>query len=134
MYLFVGFRSLIRRDSAKFEKKFMKIFEIERLSWVKVLLSSVALKLEITVLFGMLRDLRDYNNSLSLPIVSESFSSKNTCLFDVTNFEASYLAFLYNSVYVKSGFFEFLKTLSFSKTSLSNHFWEFPFTPLILFC
>ena len=30
LYLFGGFGSLIRKDSAKFEKKFLKIFEIDR--------------------------------------------------------------------------------------------------------
>ena len=30
----VGIRSLIRRDSAKFEKKFLKMFEIEQVSCV----------------------------------------------------------------------------------------------------
>ena len=32
LYLSGGFRSLIRRDFAKFEKKFLKILEIERVS------------------------------------------------------------------------------------------------------
>ena len=62
LYLSGGFGSLIRRDSTKFEKKFLKTFEIERVSWVKVLPSSIALKLEITVLFGIPRDLRDSHN------------------------------------------------------------------------
>ena len=42
-----GFGSLTRRNSAKFEKKFLKIFKIERVSQVKVLPSSIALKLEM---------------------------------------------------------------------------------------
>ena len=99
MYLSGGFERLIGRDAYKFEKKFMKIFEIERMSLVKVLLSSIALKVEITVLFCIPRDLGDSNNSLGLPAVSESFSPKIACFFDVINFEASYLAFLYNSLY-----------------------------------
>ena len=41
--------------------------------------SLVALKLEITVLFGIPRDLKDSHNFLGLPIVSESFSLKNVC-------------------------------------------------------
>ena len=75
-----GSGSLIRRDTAKFDKKFLKIFEIERVSWVKVLSCSIVLKLEITVLFGIPRDLRNSHNPLGLPIVSESFSSKNAWL------------------------------------------------------
>ena len=43
-------------------------------------------------------DLRDSHNSLGLPIVFESFSLKNDYFFVVINFEASYLAFLYNSL------------------------------------
>ena len=67
------------RDFAKFENRFLRIFEIKRVSQVKVSFSSIALKLEITVSFGIPRDLRDSHNSLGLPIVSESFSSKNAC-------------------------------------------------------
>ena len=51
-----------------------------------------------TVLFDRLTDLRDSNTSLGSSVVSESFSSKNTWFCDVINFEASYLAFLCNSL------------------------------------
>ena len=44
-----GFKSLIGTDSPYFEKKFLKTFEIEPVSWVKVLLSSIAFKLECCV-------------------------------------------------------------------------------------
>ena len=132
LYLSGGFGSLIKRVSTKFEKKFLKIFEIEQASWVKVLPSSVTLKSQITVLFGIPRDLRDSHNSLGLPVISGSFFLKNACFFVVINFEASYLAFLYNSLSILSlDFLNFLKSLSlafsFSKTPLSNHFWVFPF-------
>ena len=102
LYLSGDFETLIRRDSAKFENEFLKSFKIERLSWVKVLSSSIALKLEITILFDIPREFRDFHNSLGLPIVSESFSLKNACFFVVINFEASYLAFLYNSLSILS--------------------------------
>ena len=71
--------------------KFSKIFQIERVSRVSVLSCLIALKLEITVLFGTPRDLRDSHNSLDLPIVSESFSLKNACFFIVINFGASFV-------------------------------------------
>ena len=69
---------------------------------------------------------RDSHNSSGLPIVSESFSSNNTCFFVTINFEASYLAFLYKSLSrLNLDFLNFLKCLSvafsFSKTSLSNN-------------
>ena len=54
-----------------------------------IALSLITLKLEVTVLFGILRDLRDFHNSLGLLIVSESFSLKNACFFDVIDFGAS---------------------------------------------
>ena len=70
------------------------------------------------------RDLRDPYNSLSLPIVSESLSLKNACfLLAVINFEASYLAFFYILKILSLAF-------SFSKTSLSSHFWVFTFIRL----
>ena len=75
------FKVILIRRFQKFNREetplSLKIFEIERLSWVKVLPSSVSLKLEITVLFGISSDSRDCHNSLSLPIVSESFFLKN---------------------------------------------------------
>ena len=89
LYLSAGFGSFIRKDSAKFEKKFFKIFEMELVSRVKVLTYSIALKLEITVLFEIPRDPRDSHNSLGLPIDSERFSLKGVCFFVVINFEAS---------------------------------------------
>ena len=87
----------------------------------------MALKLEITVLFGMPRDLRDSHTSLVLPIVSESLSLKKACFFEAINFNASYFDFLYTSVstwdlsfliFVKSLFLRF----NFSNTSPSNYF------------
>ena len=55
LYLSRGFGSLIRRDSAKLEKKFLKTVEIEQVSQVKVSLPSLMLKFEIRVLFGIAR-------------------------------------------------------------------------------
>ena len=81
-----GFGSLIRKGSAKFQKKHLKILEIEHVSWVKVSFFSITLKLEITVLFGIPRNLRDSHNSLGLPIVSERFSSKKACFQSVLRF------------------------------------------------
>ena len=75
-----------RRDPAKFEKKFLKIFENERVSKVKVLLSSMALKLEITVLFGITTDLRDFHNSLGLPVDSESLTLQRMFVFCCNQF------------------------------------------------
>ena len=54
---------------------------------------SIAIFIEITVLFVIPRHLRDSHNSLGLRIVSESFSSKNACFFYLIDFEASYLTF-----------------------------------------
>ena len=64
-----------------FEKKLLKIFKVEQVSWAKVLLSSVAMKLEITVLCDIPRDLGGSHNSLSLPIHSENISSENVWFF-----------------------------------------------------
>ena len=126
LYLSGGFR-LIRRDFGKFEKKFSHLLDIERVSWVKAPFCSTAFKLVITVLFGILRDLRDPHNSLGLPIISESFSSKNACVFDVVNFKASYIGFICNYLSIWSlDFLNFLKSLflrfNFSNASPSNHF------------
>ena len=57
--------------------------------------------------------------------------------FIVINFEASYLDFLYNSLSILSlDFLNFWKSLSlaysFSKTSLSNHFWVFHFIRYVI--
>ena len=91
----------------------MKIFEIDQVSWVEILLCPIALKLEITVLFGTYRDSRDFHNSLGLPIISEYFASKNACFFYVINFNASYLDFLYNLLSIWSlDFWNFVNTLS----------------------
>ena len=108
----------------------MKFLKIELVSWVKVLVSSIGLKLEINVLFGIPRDKRS-RNSLGLPIAFDSFSSKNACFFVVMNFAASCLAFLYNYLSRLSlDFLNFLKSLSvafsFSKSLLSNN-WRFGF-------
>ena len=72
-----GFGSLIRRDFAKFEKKFLKVLEIERVSQVRVSFSSITVKLEITVLFDIPRDLRDSHNFYKF--FFETFSLKNAC-------------------------------------------------------
>ena len=72
-----GFGSLIRSDFAKFEKKFLKVLEIERVSQVRVLFSSITVKLEITVLFDIPRDLRDSHNFYKF--FFETFSLKNAC-------------------------------------------------------
>ena len=99
--------------------------------------SSIALKLEITLLFCIPRDLRDSQNFLGLPIVSESFSSKKGLLFYAISFKAACLRFSYNSLSIWSlDFFNFLKGLfirfTFSNTSTSTHFWVFPFARLLL--
>ena len=116
LYLSEGFRSLNRREDS-----------VKHVSQFKVSFSSFALKLNITVLFGILRDLMDAHNSLGLPIVSERFSSKQACFFDAISFQVLYFDFLYNLLSIwSSDFLNFLKYLclsfNFSDTSLSNHF------------
>ena len=80
------------------------------MSEVKVSFSSITLKLEINVLFGIPRDLRNSHNSLGLPMVSEGFSSKNACFFDAISFKATYFDF-YTTLYQYLDFLNFLKSL-----------------------
>ena len=51
LYLLGALGSLIKRDSAKFEKKSLNIFAIVFLSNVNALLLSTALKLEVNLLY-----------------------------------------------------------------------------------
>ena len=138
LYLLGALGSLINRDSAKFEKKSLNIFAMVFLSNVNALLLSTALKFEISVFCGMLRDFKVSHSSFGFPIFSESLSSKNArFFFTVINFNVLYFAFLYSSLSIWSlDFLNFLKSLSlvfiFSKTSLSNHFWVFAVTLLVL--
>ena len=66
-----------------------------------------------------------------------SFSLKNACLFATINFCALYLAFLYDSLLMRSLIFlNALKSLSlnlrFWSTSPSNQFWILSLTQLVL--
>ena len=63
---------MIKRDSAKFEKKPLNIFDIVFLSNVNVLLLSTVLKFEICVFCGMPRDFTVSYSSFGFPIFSES--------------------------------------------------------------
>ena len=71
-----GFGNLIRRDAAKFKKKIFSNVGDWKCVISSKYHSSIVLKLEITVLFGIPRGLSDFSNSLGLPIVSESFLQK----------------------------------------------------------
>ena len=62
------------------------------------------------------RDLRDSHNSLGLPIASESFSSNNAFLSILRHL----ILFVYSFIYIKSGFFEFLKEYVSSIQFFSN--------------
>ena len=95
LYLVGALGSLIRRDSAKFEKKSLNIFAIVLLSNVNALLLSTALKFEISVFCGMPRDLKVSHSSFGFPVFSENLM----LVFDaVINFDVLYFAFLYSSL------------------------------------
>ena len=90
LYLLGALRSLIRRDSAKFEKKYLNIFAIVFLSNVNALLLSTALKFEISVFCGMPRDFKVSHSSFGFPVFSENLM----LVFDaVINFDVLYFAF-----------------------------------------
>ena len=72
---------MIKRDSAKFEKKSLKNFTMVFLSNVNALLLSTALKFEISVFFGIPRNFKVSHSSFGFPIHSESLSSKNAIFF-----------------------------------------------------
>ena len=97
-YLLGALGSLIKRDSAKFEKKSLNIFAIVFLSNVNALLLSTALIFQISVFCGMPRDFKVSHCSFSFPIFSENLSSKNVCFFAAVNFNVLYFAFLYSSL------------------------------------
>ena len=63
LYLLGTLGILIKRDLAKFEKKSLNIFAIAFLSNVNALLLSTALKFEISVFCGMLRDFKVFHSS-----------------------------------------------------------------------
>ena len=98
-YLLGALGSLIKRDSAKFEKKSLNNFAIVFfLSNGNVLLLSTALELEISVFCGMQRDFKVSHNSFGFPIFSESLSQKNARFFATINFNVLYFVFLYSSL------------------------------------
>ena len=86
--------SLIRRNSAKFEKKSVKIFGDRTCVIGQIIISSIALKLEITVLFGISRGVTRilwvYQSLLRAAL------QKKGLFFRAVNFKASYSDFLYN--------------------------------------
>ena len=98
LYLFEGPGNLARKDSAKFEKKSLKTFDIVFMSHVNDLVLSIALKFETTVFLGIPRDFRVFHNFFGLPTLCESFLSKNACFFAAINFFVSCFAFLYISL------------------------------------
>ena len=63
LYLLGALESLIKRDSAKCEKKSLKMFAIVFLSNVNALLLSNALKFEISVFCNMPRGLKVFHSS-----------------------------------------------------------------------
>ena len=81
LYLLGALESLIKRDSAKFEKKSLNIFAIVFLSNVNALLLSTALKFEISVYCAMSRDFKVSHSSFGFPIFSASLSSENARFF-----------------------------------------------------
>ena len=88
-------------------------------------LSFLALKFEIRVLFRIPRYLRDSDNSFGLPILSKLFSLAEAFFFVAISFNASYFAFLNNSLSMWSlDFLNFWEGLSleliFPKTSPSS--------------
>ena len=98
LYLLGALGRLIKRDSAKFEKKSLNIFATVFLSNVKALLLSTALKFEISVFCCMPRDFKVSHSSFGFPIFSESLSSKNARFFAAINFNVLYFAFFYSSL------------------------------------
>ena len=104
---------------------------------VNDLLWLIALRFEITIFLGIPRDFRMFHNSFCLPMLSESFSSKNACFFAAINFGATYVAFLCNYLSIWSLVFlnvwkSLSLDLSFSNTSPSIQSWVFPLTRLVL--
>ena len=67
LYLFEGSGSLARKDSAKFEKKYLKTFDIVFMPYVNDLSLSIALKFETTIFLDIPRDFRIFHNSFGLP-------------------------------------------------------------------
>ena len=128
--------SLIRRDSAKFERNlwtFLLKFFYQilmrcyfQLHWNFKLVFSVACReiLRFPIVFW-------FSNTFW------EFIIRKCSFFCCNYFNVLYFAFLYNSLSIWSlGFLFFLKSLSlvfiFSKTSPSNHFWEFALTLLVI--
>ena len=81
LYLFERSGSLVRKDSAEFEKKSLKTFEIVFMSYVNDLLLSIALKFDTTVFLGTPSDFRVFLNSLGLPTFSESLFCRRMVAF-----------------------------------------------------
>ena len=97
------------------------------MSYVNDLLLSIKLKFETTVFLGILRGFRVFYDSFVLPTLSDSFSSKNSCLFAAINYFPTYLVYLYNSLLIYSLVFlnalkDLFLDLSFSSISPSNQF------------
>ena len=89
---------MIKRDSAKFEKKSLNTFAIAFLSNVNASLLSTTLKFEISVFCDMPRDFKVSHSFFGFPIFSDSLSSKNACFFAAINFNVFYFAFLCSSL------------------------------------
>ena len=72
-----GLLNIIKRDSAQFQKVFGRIFKIQKVSQVNVLLLSIELRLKITVLLGESKILISSYNCVYFLIASKRFSSRN---------------------------------------------------------
>ena len=81
LYLLRTLGSLIKRGSARFEKKSLKIFAIDFLLNFNALLLSTASKFEISTFFDMPRDFKVCHRSFGFPIYSESLSLKKMLVF-----------------------------------------------------
>lgn len=75
----------MQRDSIRFDNNFSNFGDCLSIAFTV-----------FTVLYGIIRDLRDSHNAFGLPIVFESFSSKNTSFLDSINFKTSCLIFYLN--------------------------------------
>ena len=132
MYSLGELGSLIRRNSAEFEKKSVKIFGDRTCAIGQIIISSIALKLEITVLFGISRGVTRilwvYQSLLRASL------QKKGLFFRAVNFKASYSDFLYNLSTWSLSLLNFLKRwflrFNFSITLPSKLFLSISFQSL----
>ena len=81
MDLFLGLGSFFSKSSAKFEKKFLKIFALTLGSMFSFPFSLRQILNPDLFLDGNQREFNDFHNSFGFPIFSFSFSVKNNFFF-----------------------------------------------------